>query len=174
MKEEPDRVSLAVELFMQGFNCAQAVTAAFADLYGLSREQALRVSASFGGGIGHMREVCGAASGMFILAGLDCGSSTPGDRAGKRYNYEVVQQLAARFREQNGSIICGELLGLRPMGSQGIMPHRQDESAEPAERTQEYYRRRPCAAMVASGARIFSEYLQNKAESFPNNVKTAD
>lgn len=158
-----ERVTLAENLFRQGYNCAQAVTAAFADVYGLTTEQALRVSASFGGGIGRMREVCGAASGMFILAGLDCGSAEPGDAAGKEYNYRVVQQLAAEFHRRNGSIICGELLGLRPIGSGGgVGSAHQADSPVPAERTNEYYRKRPCIQMVAEAVRIYSEYLQNK------------
>ena len=161
MTDSTDRVAVAVELFLQGFNCAQAVTAAFADLYGLTREQALRIAASFGGGMGRMRQVCGAASGMFILAGLDCGSVIPGDSKGKEYNYRVVQQLAAKFRERNGSIICRELLGLR----------KTDNSPVPEARTPEYYKKRPCVRMVESGAVIFSEYLQNKEVSDTNIVK---
>ena len=169
MEDTQDRVALSVELFKQGYNCAQAVTAAFADLYGLTREQALRISASFGGGIGRMREVCGAASGMFILAGLDCGSAIPGDATGKEYNYRVVQQLAATFRERNGSIICGELLGLRTRAGRA-----QADDPVPEARTDEYYRKRPCVQMVAEGARIFCEYLQNKGQSCTNNVKSSD
>ena len=66
-----DRIQRAVELFRQGYNCSQSVCAAFADEYGYTFEQALRMSASFGGGIGRMRMTCGAACGMFILAGLE-------------------------------------------------------------------------------------------------------
>ncbi len=171
MEDSLDRVALSVELFRQGYNCAQAVTAAFADLYGLTREQALRVAASFGGGIGRMREVCGAASGMFILAGLDCGSVTEGDAAGKEYNYRVVQQLAATFRQRNGSIICGELLGLRPMGTSTAGASVQATDPVPEARTDEYYKKRPCIRMIEEGARIFSEYLQNKELADTNNVK---
>lgn len=173
MPEEQDRAALAAGLFKQGYNCAQAVTAAFADVYGMTREQALRVSASFGGGIGHMREVCGAASGMFILAGLDCGSTTPGDAAGKQYNYQVVQQLAAEFRKRNGSIICGELLGLRARTNPDST-RIQDDTTAPAPRNEEYYRKRPCVKMVEEAARIFQEYLQNKAQSSANNVKSTN
>ncbi|MCQ2073660.1 MAG: C-GCAxxG-C-C family protein [Bacteroidaceae bacterium] len=162
MTEQIDRVALAVELFKQGFNCSQSVTAAFADLYGLTREQALRVSASFGGGMGRMREVCGAVSGMFVLAGLDCGSPQAGDAAGKEYNYRVVQMLAEKFREHNGSIVCRELLGL----SKG--------SPVPAERNAEYYRKRPCVQIVADAAAIFNDYLngkENDSNFNSNNVK---
>ena len=95
-----DRIQKAVELFRSGYNCSQSVVAAFADMYGFTQEQALRMSASFGGGIGRMRETCGAACGMFLVEG-------------KAANYAVVQELAAEFKKRNGSLICGELLGLK-------------------------------------------------------------
>ena len=153
-----DRIQRAVENFKQGYNCAQAVTAAFADLYSLTEEQALLVSASFGGGIGRMREVCGAASGMFILAGMQAGTTDPKDSKGKEYNYQVVQQLASEFRKRNGSIICGELLGLRKLAENRAQ---QFTDTKPEERTPEYYKKRPCVKMVEEGARIFAEYLES-------------
>ena len=158
-KEE--RISRAVGYFHQGFNCAQSVCAAFADLYGLTEEQALRLSAGFGGGIGRMRMTCGAACGMFILAGLDCGATRGDDREGKARNYEVVQELAAEFRRRNGSIICAELLGLTAPKGGGEEPAR---SAMPEQRTEAYYRKRPCAKMVEEGARIFAEYFESVHE----------
>ncbi|MBO7247111.1 MAG: C_GCAxxG_C_C family protein [Bacteroidaceae bacterium] len=151
-----DRIQRAVDNFKQGYNCAQAVTAAFADLYSLTEEQALLVSASFGGGIGRMREVCGAASGMFILAGMQTGTTDPKDSKGKEYNYQVVQQLASEFRKRNGSIICGELLGLRKPAENSAQ---QFTDTKPEERTPEYYKKRPCVKMVEEAARIFAEYL---------------
>lgn len=151
-----DRIQRAVDNFKQGYNCAQAVTAAFADLYSLTEEQALLVSASFGGGIGRMREVCGAASGMFILAGMQTGTTDPKDSKGKEYNYQVVQQLASEFRKRNGSIICGELLGLRKPAENSTQ---QFTDTKPEERTPEYYKKRPCVKMVEEAARIFTEYL---------------
>ena len=112
------RAQRATELFKQGYNCSQAVFTACADLYGINDEQlALRLSASFGGGIGRMRLVCGAASGMFMLAGLHNGSYTPHDNDGKMANYAFVQQLAGKFKDTYGSLICAELLGLAPKGS---------------------------------------------------------
>lgn len=141
------RAQRAVELFKQGFNCAQAVFASCADLYGMADEQlALRLSASFGGGMGRMRLVCGAASGMFMLAGLHNGSATPHDNEGKMANYAFVQDLANQFKNQYGSLICAELLGLAPKGS--IDPR-------PAPRTPEYYEKRPCPEMIAEAVRIF-------------------
>ena len=111
--DNEQRIARAVELFKMGYNCAQSVTAAFADEYGYTEEQALKMSASFGGGIGRMRETCGAACGMFILAGLETGCTDAENRQGKADNYALVQQLAEEFRRDNGSLICAELLGLR-------------------------------------------------------------
>ena len=140
------RVERAKELFHQGFNCSQAVFAACADLYGIKDEAlALRLSASFGGGIGRMRQTCGAACGMFMLAGLENGSATPHDADGKMHNYALVQDLAAQFKDENGSLICSELLGIAP----------EPQNPTPEARTKAYYQKRPCAEMVASAVRIF-------------------
>ena len=114
-KELDSRVQRAVEYFMQGYGCGQSVTAAFCDLYGLTPEQAFRIGAGFGGGVGKMRMMCGAVSGMFILAGMENGSVIAGDTAGRGRNYELVQELARRFKAHTGSIVCAELLGLSPM-----------------------------------------------------------
>ncbi len=146
------RVELAVDLFKQGYNCSQSVVAAFADMYGFSREQALKMAASFGGGIGRMRQTCGAACGLFMIAGLETGCTDPKNRMAKGANYELVQQLAAEFKRQNGSIICGELLGL------------QKDSpvvATPEERTANYYAKRPCVKMVETAAKIWVKYYEN-------------
>ena len=94
-----DRIQKAVELFKSGYNCSQSVVAAFADMYGFTQEQALRMGASFGGGIGRMRETCGAACGMFLVAGLETGATEATDREGKAANYAVVQELAAEFKK---------------------------------------------------------------------------
>ena len=123
-----DRVNKAVELFMSGYNCSQSVVAAFADLYGFTPEQALRMSASFGAGIGRMRLTCGAVCGMFLLAGLETGATEGSDRTGKSHNYAVVQELARQFRERKGSITCSGLLGLRkkrPHPARSLAPHRR-------------------------------------------------
>ncbi|MBQ2123709.1 MAG: C_GCAxxG_C_C family protein [Bacteroidaceae bacterium] len=148
-----ERIERAVALFKSGYNCSQAVVAAFADMYGFTEEQAFRMSASFGGGIGRMRQTCGAACGMFLLAGLETGATDGADQEGKARNYEVVQALAEKFKAENGSLICAELLGL---SKQAPTPH------TPEARTQEYYKKRPCAMMVETAARIFAEYLQQK------------
>ena len=144
------RAQRATDLFKQGYNCSQAVFASCADIYGVTDESlALRLSASFGGGMGRMRMVCGAASGMFMLAGLQNGSSTPHDNEGKMANYAFVQQLAGEFKAQYGSRICAELLGLAP----------KPQDPKPEERTQQYYEKRPCSEMVAQAVRIFLRSL---------------
>lgn len=148
-----DRIQKAIELFKSGYNCSQSVVAAFADMYGFTPEQALRMSASFGGGIGRMRETCGAACGMFLLAGLEKGAIEGSDKEGKAANYALVQQLAAKFKERNGSINCGELLGLKKTAP--IL-------ATPEERNAQYYAKRPCSKMVEEAARIWAEYLENE------------
>ena len=140
------RAERAVELFKQGFNCSQAVFAACADIYGIEDEAlALRLAASFGGGTGRMRMTCGAANGMFMLAGLHNGSVTPHDNEGKMANYAFVQQLAGNFKAKYGSLVCAELLGLAP----------KPQDPKPEERTQQYYEKRPCSEMVAESVRIY-------------------
>ena len=109
---EEERIEMAVSLFKEGFNCSQSVVAAFADKYGFTREQALKMSASFGGGIGRMRETCGAACGLFMLAGLETGATEGADRDGKAANYALVQELAEEFKQRNGALRCADLLGL--------------------------------------------------------------
>ena len=147
------RVDKAVALFKQGFNCSQSVFAACADIYGLEDQAlALRLSASFGGGIGRMRQTCGAACGMFMLAGLENGSVIEGDSEGKKQNYALVQDLANKFKAENGSLICSELLG--------IVPKPQDP--QPDARTDAYYQKRPCVEMVATAVRIFLSTIDHK------------
>ena len=103
--ELEDRITRAVELFRSGYNCSQSVVAAFADLYGFTFEQALHMSASFGGGIGRMRMTCGTACGLFMLAGLEQCALKGEDRAAKSANYALVQRLAAEFKRRNGSLV---------------------------------------------------------------------
>lgn len=141
---------IAKNLFLQGYNCSQAVFGAFAEELGMDRDTAMRLSSSFGGGMGRLREVCGAVSGMFMAAGMMYGCSDPSDRTAKTEHYKRIQELAAKFREENGSIICRELLGLNV----------KSESYVPEPRTSEYYKKRPCGELVACAARIFAEYAE--------------
>lgn len=153
------RVALAVDNFMAGYGCCQSVVAAFADLYGMDPTMAKRIAAGFGGGVGRLRMMCGAVSGIVMLVGLDCGQTEGSDRQGKSACYRVVQQLLAQSESENGSLICAEILGL-----QGHDKAHCSYVASP--RTAEYYKQRPCAAKVESAARIFANYL--KAPSRPS------
>lgn len=148
---ENERIEKAVSLFKEGFNCSQSVVAAFADKYGFTHEQALRMSASFGGGIGRMRETCGAACGLFLLAGLETGAVEGADRDGKARNYAVVQELAEEFKRRNGALRCADLLGLS---------QKEPVVSTPEARTALYYAKRPCVKMVEEAARIWSEYME--------------
>lgn len=150
------RVERAVENFMAGYGCCQSVVAAFADLYGLDDTLAKKVAAGFGGGVGRLRMMCGAVSGIVMLIGLDCGQTEGGDREGKSACYKVVQELLAQSKQENGSLICAEILGIQ--GYQKAVC-----SFVASERTADYYKSRPCAAKVESAARIFAEYLKKKA-----------
>ena len=112
-QEIDQRVERAVENFMAGYGCCQSVVAAFADLYGLDDTLAKKVAAGFGGGVGRMRMMCGAVSGIVILTGLDCGQTAGSDREGKSACYKVVQELLAQSKQENGSLICAEILGIQ-------------------------------------------------------------
>ena len=149
------RVERAVENFMEGYGCCQSVVAAFADLYGLDDTLAKKIAAGFGGGVGRMRMMCGAVSGIVMLVGLDCGQTEGSDREGKSACYKVVQDLLAKSKEENGSMICAEILGLKGY-------EKANSSYVASARTAEYYKTRPCAAKVESAARIFANYLKAK------------
>ena len=145
----------AKELFESGYNCSQAVLLAFADKFGMDFQTAQKISATFGGGMGRMREVCGAVSGMLMVLGLATNEYAPSDTAKKAEQYKAVQQLANEFRKKNGSIICRDLLGLSQSGEKISVP-------TPSERTDEYYKKRPCALLVQDAAEILENYLENK------------
>lgn len=147
-----NRRERAEKYFCEGYNCAQAVLLAFATETGLDRETAARISSSFGGGMGRLREVCGAVSGMFMAAGLIFGYDDPAASEEKTAHYELVRELAAKFTERNGSIICRELLKNTAAGSGGT----------PAQRTPEYYATRPCARFVGDAAEILDGLIAKR------------
>ena len=155
-----ERVAKGVALFKEGYNCAQSVVMAFADDYGMDESFAAHISSSFGGGIGRMRETCGAACGMFMLAGLEVKGDYP-DPELKKQNYEVVQRLANDFKAETGSIICKELLGLNKQRADGTISEIKIV-ATPEARTAEYYKKRPCVRMVETAIRIYCNYLEEK------------
>ena len=154
-QELNERVAQAVENFMAGYGCCQSVVAAFADMYGLDDTMAKKIAAGFGGGVGRLRMMCGAVSGIVILVGLDCGQTEGSDREGKSACYKIVQELLAESKEENGSLICAEILGIKGY-------EKAKSSYVASARTAEYYKTRPCAAKVESAARIFANYLRRK------------
>jgi C_GCAxxG_C_C family probable redox protein len=139
----------AMDLFKEGYNCSQAVFLAFEDKLHIDRNVALKLSSSLGGGMGRLREVCGAVSGMFLVAGVLYGYDDPEDYDKKMEHYARIQQLAKEFETQNGSIICRDLLGLST----------EKEGPAPDRRTDEYYKKRPCAELVGIAAAIMEQYI---------------
>lgn len=144
-----ERVARARDLFYAGYNCAQSVFLAYHDVFGIDTTFAATVSAPLGGGMGRLREVCGAVSGMSLLAGFISPAHDPSDREAKSMNYKLVQEFAERFRQENGAIVCRELLGL----------NRTKDDPIPSERTRSYYQKRPCVEYVAWAARIVGEKM---------------
>ena len=143
-----DHSTKAGELFLSDCNCAQAVLVAFQDLTGLDKAFSARLSSSFGGGMGRMREVCGAVSGMLMVAGLLYGYDDPGEKdCNKKAHYALVQELSGKFREEAGSIVCREILKNPP------------SDPNPTPRTAEFYKTRPCARMVMLAAKILDDYI---------------
>lgn len=140
----------AMQLFEEGYNCAQAVFLAFEDLHGIDRKTAAKLSSSFGGGMGRLREVCGAVSGMFMTAGVLYGYDDPKASTEKSEHYSRIQELAKAFEEKNGSIVCRELLGLEV----------KREVPVPEARTVEYYKKRPCKELVGDAAEILEAYIK--------------
>ena len=143
-----DHREKTAELFLRGYNCAQSMMVAYCDVTGLTPEFAAKLSSSFGGGMGRMREVCGAVSGMLMVAGLLYGYDTPGDDVSKKAHYHLVQHLAGKFREEAGSIVCREILKNPP------------SDPNPTPRTAEFYAKRPCARMLILAAEILDDYIR--------------
>ncbi len=144
------RREMAVANFMKGYNCTQSVVLAFADMLPVNESDILKMASSFGGGMGRLREVCGAVSGMFIVIGLLYGYDGPETGPVKAEHYKRVQELAHRFEEKHGSIVCRELLGLSV----------KREAPTPEARTKEYYKKRPCPEIIGDAAQILEEYIK--------------
>jgi len=152
-----ERTAKARRLFKEeGYNCCQAVVLAYNDIFGIDDATAAAMSSGFGGGMGRMREVCGSVSGMVMLAGLMAPAADPSVKVDRTRNYALVQEMAGKFRDINGSIVCKELLGIVPVGSYQAAP---SESPEPSDRTAEYYKKRPCEELVGISARIVGEKI---------------
>ena len=147
------RAERAKELFQQGYACSQAVVLAFADIVGVDEAALSKITLPFGGGLGRLRLTCGAVSGMAAVAGLVFAKSenTPEN---KKTTYEIVRELCEKFQAENGSLICADLLsGANLQVTVG---------GEAEQRTESYYKKRPCAELVYSAADILEKYLIDK------------
>jgi C_GCAxxG_C_C family probable redox protein len=144
------RKEKAMQSFLDGYNCSQSILLAFEDLITIDMKTALQIASPYGGGMGRLREVCGSVSGMFMVLGYMKGYDDPKDYDSKKQLYEHVQELARRFEEKNGSIVCRNLLGLSV----------QKEAATPSVRTEEYYKKRPCKELIGCAAEILEDYLR--------------
>lgn len=140
----------AFSLFKDGYNCSQAILLAFSDEFDIDADTLLKLSSSFGGGMGRLREVCGAVSSMFMIAGLKYGYSGPKDFAAKSTHYKLIQYLASEFKHQNGSIVCRELL--KELEGQNTLI--------PEKRTDGYYKARSCPDMVEVAASIVEKIMK--------------
>ena len=143
-----DKANLAKKYFKDGYNCCQAVVLAFLDEFNIDKETALALSSSFGGGVGRLREICGAVSGMCIVAGLKYGYISPTDNNQKADHYALIQKLAKDFEERNGSIVCKVLTGI------------EKDNHIPTERNSEFYKKRPCAELVYDAAEIMQKVIE--------------
>lgn len=143
----------AIALFEKGYNCSQAVAGAFCDETKIDFDTMMRIASAFGGGMGRLREVCGAVSGMFMVAGLLFGYGSPEEIQAKKELYARVQTLAFSFKDANGSYVCRELLGLDIKGA---------DKPTPEKRTAEYYKKRPCKELVGDAAEILEKYLAER------------
>lgn len=144
------RADRAEALFREGYNCSQTVVATFADVLDMSVEEAAKMSAALGAGVGKMREVCGAVSGMALVASHFKGYSDPKEVEGKKALYKLVQDMCHEFEETMESIVCRDLLGIK----------KGEDLAEPSVRTEEYYQQRPCIRACRCAAEIVEKYLE--------------
>ena len=146
------RQQSATNFFLQGFNCCQSVLLAFSDIANVDQETLKTIASGFGGGMGRLREVCGAFSGMVMMAGFLSPAADPSVKEDRTKNYALVQQFAEKFKELNGgSIVCRELLGLAKNAAK--------ESPVPSDRTAEYYKKRPCPVIIGNAAKIVAEKI---------------
>lgn len=148
------RREAAMANFMKGYNCSQSVVLAFADMIDIDEATLSKISCSFGGGMGRLREVCGSVSGMFMVAGLLYGYDGPETGQVKADHYARIQELAKRFEEKHGSIVCRELLGLSV----------RHDVPVPEARTSEYYKKRPCPEIIGDAAEILEQFINEQNE----------
>ena len=144
------RREAAIANFLDGYNCSQSIVLAFEDVLSVDSSTLSRMASSFGGGMGRLREVCGSVSGMFMVAGLLYGYDGPETGQVKADHYARIQELARRFEEKHGSIVCRELLGLSV----------RHDVPVPEARTNEYYKKRPCPEIIGDAAEILEQYIK--------------
>ena len=144
------RREMAMANFYEGYNCSQSIVLAFADLIPIEKSTLLRMASSFGGGMGRLREVCGSVTGMFMIAGILYGYDGPETGQVKADHYARIQELAHRFEEKHGSIVCREMLGLSV----------RHDVPVPEARTQEYYKKRPCPEIIGDAADLLEQYIK--------------
>ncbi len=144
-----ERAAVALRLFESGYNCSQSVFMAYSDLYGLDRSTSAKLATSFGGGMGRLREVCGAVSGMFLVLGLHYPADEVGNKRAKTINYQAVQRTAKIFEKEMGSYICADLLNIR----------REPQEFTPSDRNDQYYQLRPCSRCVLRAAEIVGQEI---------------
>lgn len=150
-----ERVNQAVENFETGFNCAQSVFLAYSDVFELDLDMAKKMSVSFGGGMGRMREVCGTVSAMAMLAGFKYPVIDPSDQEARTRNYAMVQKMCDLFKENHETIICRQLLPAAEAAS---------TTPAPSVRTQRFYAERACSRYVADAARIAGRMLKGELD----------
>lgn len=139
----------AKENFELGYNCCQSVLLAFKDELNIDEITLAKLSSGFGAGMGKLREVCGAVSGMFMVASLLKGYVAPDAKEEKADTYKLIHSLGDDFKAECGSIICKELLGIQDNGD-----------SKPSERTAEYYKKRPCGELCSIAARILAQKIE--------------
>lgn len=149
-----ERVNQAVANFNAGYNCSQSVFLAYSDVFELDLDIARKMSVSFGGGMGRMREVCGTVSAMAMLAGFKYPVLDANDQVARAKNYQIVQKMAELFKEKHETIICRSLLGSLNTGTTPI----------PEVRTKEYYTKRPCGRFVVDATRIAGRMLKGELD----------
>ena len=141
-----ERVKIAVQNFESGYNCAQSVFLAYSDVFELNLDMAKKMSVSFGGGVGRMREICGTVSAMAMLAGFKYPVLDQQDQKARAKNYAMVQKMSDLFKEKHDTIICRSLLPAAEASQ---------TAPEPSARTAEY---------VEDAARIAGRMLKNELD----------
>ena len=156
-----NHAEIAKQLFFKGYNCAQSVFCAFTDVTGYDIDTSARMASSFGGGLGRLRETCGAVSAAALILGIVNGYADPADYEAKKQHYELVREFADKFKEKDKSIICRELLTEASLNP--------ESGGAPEQRSEEYYQKRPCPNLVYDAALILDEMIQHSLTSGNNN-----